>query len=224
VFGQIGSAGATPQDFYNLNDAKSHMNMDIPHVVNILTSYELPFGKGHKLLNWQNPISNALVSGWTIAGAQTYRAGTLIFMTTPGNPLGNGVLFAPATKANRSGLPIRTGQDWKSLDPNNASSRFFTAGSYTAAPQFTLGTAAFYDSALRQPVVFTENLSIVKRTTLWQNDKNPIVLTYRADGFNIFNRTMFGGVNATIGNANFGRPSGPQVGARLITMGLRLEF
>jgi hypothetical protein len=224
VFGQIGSAGATPQDFYNLNDAKSHMNMDIPHVVNILTSYELPFGKGHKLLNWQNPISNALVSGWTIAGAQTYRAGTLIFMTTPGNPLGYGVLFAPATKANRSGLPIRTGQDWKSLDPNNASSRFFTAGSYTAAPQFTLGTAAFYDSALRQPVVFTENLSIVKRTTLWQNDKNPIVLTYRADGFNIFNRTMFGGVNATIGNANFGRPSGPQVGARLITMGLRLEF
>ena len=50
------------------------------------------------------------------------------------------------------------------------------------------------------------------------------VLTYRADGFNIFNRTSFGGVNGTVGNANFGRPTAPQVGARLITMGLRLEF
>ena len=27
-----------------------------------------------------------------------------------------------------------------------------------------------------------------------------------------------------IGNANFGRPSGPQLGPRAITMGLRLEF
>ena len=65
---------------------------------------------------------------------------------------------------------------------------------------------------------------IVKRTTLWNNDSNSIVLTYRADGFNIFNRTNFGGVVGTVGNANFGRPTGPQVGARLITMGLRLDF
>jgi len=27
-----------------------------------------------------------------------------------------------------------------------------------------------------------------------------------------------------VGNANFGRPTGPQVGARAITMGLRLNF
>ena len=72
--------------------------------------------------------------------------------------------------------------------------------------------------------MFTENLSIVKRTTLWANDRNPVVLVYRADGFNIFNRTNFGGVNGTVGNANFGRPTAPQVGARAITMGLRVEF
>ena len=71
-----------------------------------------------------------------------------------------------------------------------------------------------------------ERLSIVKRTTLFANEKNPVVLTVRADGFNIFNRTVFGtgGANVTIGNANFGRPTGPQNGARIITMGLRLEF
>ena len=69
-----------------------------------------------------------------------------------------------------------------------------------------------------------ERISIVKRTKLLNNDKNPIVLTYRADAFNLLNRTVFGGIVGTVGNANFGRPTGPQNGARIITMGLRLSF
>jgi hypothetical protein len=223
VFSQLGGQGS-PQDYNNLPDAKSFMPFDIPHVFNILSTFDMPFGKGQKYLGSTNKITSALVSGWTISSAQVYRKGTLLQLVTPGNPLGNGVLFAPLTKANRSAVPIRTGVDRMTLDPNNPNIRFFNAAAFTAAPQYTLGTAAFYHTDFRQPVVFTENLSIVKRTTLWNNDKNPVVLTYRTDGFNIFNRTNFGGVNGTVGNVNFGRPTGPQNGARLITMGLRLEF
>ncbi len=65
-----------------------------------------------------------------------------------------------------------------------------------------------------------ENISIVKNFAIWESVK----LTYRADAFNIFNRTDFGGINGTVGNANFGRPSGAQIGPRAITMGLRAEF
>jgi hypothetical protein len=223
VFSQQGGQGS-PQDYGNVEDSKSFMPFDIPHVFNILTTFDLPFGKGKKFINVNNKVGSALASGWTVSGIQTYRAGTLLQLVTPGNPLGNGVLFAPLTKANLSAVPILTNVDRTTLDPNNPSSRYFNAGAFTAAPQFTLGTAAFYQNDFRQPLFFTEQLSIVKRTTLFQNDKNPIVLTYRADGFNIFNRTNFGGVNGTVGNANFGRPSAPQNSARLITMGLRLEF
>ncbi len=222
VFSQGGTAA--PQDFHNIREAKSHMPFDIPHVFNILSTFDLPFGKGRKFLNSDNPAVRIVAGGWTIATAQVYRKGTLIQAVTPGNPLGNGVLFAPQTKANRTGQAIRTGIDRTTLDPNNPNTRFFNPGAYSAAPQFTLGTAAFFDSAFRQPAVFTENLSLVKRTTLFQNDKNPIVLTWRSDAFNLFNRTNFGGVVGAIGNANFGRPTGPQNGPRLITMGLRLEF
>ena len=167
-----------------------------------------------------------MAGGWTIATAQVYRRGTLFQLATPGNPLGNGVLFAPLTKANLTGTSIRTGIDRTTLDPNAPAAsptQFFNPASVSSAPRFTLGTAAFYQNDLRQPAVFTENLAIVKRTTLWENDKNPIVLTFRADGFNIFNRTNFG-VNGTLGSPIFGRPTGPQNGARLITMGLRLQF
>ncbi|MFO0364773.1 MAG: TonB-dependent receptor domain-containing protein [Acidobacteriota bacterium] len=223
VFSQLGGQGS-PQDYYNLPDAKSFMPFDIPHVLNILATYDLPFGKGKKYLGSANRLVNLATGGWTIAGTAVYRKGTLIQAATPGNPLGNGVLFAPLTKANRSGAPIRTGIDRTTLDPNNPNTRFFNPAAYTAAPLFTLGTAAFYDNAFRQPAVFTENFAIVKRMALFETEKNPVVLIYRADGFNIFNRTNFGGVNGTIGNANFGRPTGPQNGARLITMGLRLEF
>ncbi|MBL0159510.1 MAG: TonB-dependent receptor [Bryobacterales bacterium] len=222
VFGQGGTAA--PQDFYNLSDAKSFMPFDIPHVLNIMTVYDLPFGKGRKFASNGNAFTNALIGGWTVSGLMVYRKGTLIQLVTPGNPLGNGVIFAPQTKANIGTGPIRTGIDRTTLDPNNPSTRWFNASAFTAAPAYTLGNAAFFHNEFRQPAVFSENLSIVKRTTLWANDKNPVVLTYRADGFNIFNRTNFGGVNGTIGNAAFGRPTAVQVGARLITMGLRLEF
>ncbi|MCC6536808.1 MAG: TonB-dependent receptor [Bryobacterales bacterium] len=223
VFSQQGGASA-PQDFNNVQEAKSYMPFDIPHVFNILSSFDLPVGKGRKFLGNAGHALNAVVGGWTLSSAQVYRKGTLIQAITPGNPLGNGVIFAPQTKANRTGQAIRTGIDRSTLDPNNPATRFFNTGAYTAAPQFTLGTAAFFDSAFRQPAVFTENLSLVKRTTLVPNDRNPIVLTWRMDAFNLFNRTNFGGVNGTIGNVNFGRPTGPQNGARIITMGLRLEF
>lgn len=224
VFGQIGSPGATPQDYNNLPDSKSFSNMDVPQVFNLMLSYDLPFGRGKRWMSNSNQLVNALVGGWTIANIDQYRKGTLIWLNTPGNPLGNGVLFSPVTKANIGSGPIRTGIDRTTLDPNNPSTRWFNASAFTAAPQYTLGNAAFYHDDFRQPAVMFENLSVVKRTTLWANDKNPVVLVYRADGFNIFNRTCFGGVVGTVGNANFGRPTGVQVGARAITMGLRLEF
>lgn len=223
VFNQIGSPG-TPQDYNNVKDGKSYMHFDIPHVLNILLSYDLPFGKGKRWMGSSNAFTNALVGGWTIASADVYRKGTLLQIVTPGNPLGSGVLFAPLTKAVAGSVPVRTGIDRTTLDPNDPATRFFNVGSFTAAPAFTLGTAAFYHNDFRQPAVFTENLSIVKRTTLWQNDKNPVVLTYRADGFNIFNRTNFGGVVGTIGHPNFGRTTAVQNTARSITMGLRFEF
>jgi hypothetical protein len=225
-FRQVFTQGglAAPQDFNNVREAKSFMPFDIPHVLNILTTYDLPFGRGKKWAANANSFTNALVGGWTIAGAQNYRKGGLIQLITPGNPLGPGVLFAPQTKANFGSGPIRTGIDRTTLDPNDPSTRWFNPTAFAPAPQFTLGTAAFFHNDFRQPAVFTENFSIVKRTTLWENERNPIVLIYRADGFNIFNRTNFGGVVGTVGNANFGRPTGAQLGPRIITMGLRLEF
>jgi hypothetical protein len=222
VFTQVGTA--TAQDYNNLSDAKSYMPFDIPHVFNLLASYDLPFGKGKRYLNYSNGFANAVFGGWTVASTMQWRGGNVIRAETPGNPLGNGVLFAPVTKANRNENPLRTSLSYKDLDPRGNNTRWFNTNVYSAAPNFTLGTAAFFATDFRNPNVLSENISVVKRTLLWDNDKNPVTLIYRMDAFNLTNRTRFGGIVGAIGNPNFGLPTGPQVGARLVTMGLRLEF
>ncbi len=221
IFSQHFNIGA--QDAYNLNDMKSFLPFDQPHVFNLLWSYDLPFGNGKRFLGSSNRIVNGVVGGWILSGAQRYYSGNLIQLVTPGNPLA-ATLFSTTTKANVGSGPIRTGVAYDTLDPNNPAIRFFNAAAFTTAAPFTLGNAALYHNDFRQPMIAFENISIIKKTTLFKNDRNPVVLNYRADAFNLFNRTRFGGVNGVVGNANFGRPTGPQVGARAITMGLRLEF
>jgi hypothetical protein len=222
VFGQFGMA--IPQDYYNIMASKSHLPFDQPHVGTLLMTYTLPFGKNKRFLGSSHRIINALVSNWTISSASRWASGNLIQIVTPGNPLGAGVIFAGQTKAMATGAGVRTGQGRMDLDPNVAASRWLNPGAFVPAPAFTLGTSAFFHDDMRQPPTFSDNIGIVKRTVLWENDRNPVTLTYRADAFNAFNRTNFGGVVGLVGNVNFGRPTLPQLGPRLITMGLRLDF
>lgn len=221
IFSQHFNIGA--QDAYNLSDMKSFNPFDQPHVLNILWTYDLPFGQGKRFLGSANHLLNAAVGGWTISGAQRYYSGNLIQLVTPGNPL-SATLFSTTTKANTTGAPIRLNTDRSTLDPNDPSSRWLNPAAFSAAAPFTLGSAALYHDDFRQPMVAFENMSFSKRTVLFPNEKNPIDIQIRADAFNLFNRTRFGGINGVVGNANFGRPGGPQVGARAITMGLRVNF
>ncbi|MEP7366412.1 MAG: carboxypeptidase regulatory-like domain-containing protein [Acidobacteriota bacterium] len=224
IFSQHFNVGA--QDAYNLDDMKSYLPFDQPHIFNVLSSYEIPVGKGKKLLNSDSKLMNLLVGGWNVAAALQYRSGTLFQIATPGNPLGNGVLFSRLTKANTTGSAVRTGVDYSTLDPGDTSVRFFNSGTnapFASAPLYTLGSSSLYNSAFRQPMVREENFSISKKFKWEINDTRSIDFIYRADMFNLFNRTNFG-VNGAIGNSSFGAATGPQSGPRIITMGLRLDF
>lgn len=217
------STNVQTQDSYNLADAKSFLPMHLPHVFNLLNSYSLPFGRGRKFLGSTNRVTNLLVGNWTISSAHQYRSSSMIQVQTPGNPLGAGELFSRITKANVTGNPILTGVDRRDLDPNNPNIRWFNSGAnspFSAASPYTLGNASIYYNDFRNPRYLSENVSIVKDFAFTES----IRLQYRADAFNILNRTCFGGINGTVGNANFGRPSGVQIGPRAITMGLRLMF
>ncbi len=212
-----------PQDNYNLTQPKSYLPFDLPNVFNFLSSYDLPFGNGKRFLGGKNRVVNAVVGNWTVSDTHQYRSGALIALTCP-NTLGNGVLFTSSRMCNANGGTLLTGQDRTSLDPNNPNSLYFNAAPFSIPSQFSFGTSSQYNGRFRQPPVLVDNIALVKQLAIWpKGDGNQLRLQLRADAFNPFNRTNFG-VNGTVGNANFGRATGPQYGPRLITMGLRLYF
>lgn len=212
-----------PQDMYNLNQAKSYSAFDFPNVFNFLSSYDLPFGSGKRFLNTSNRLLNAVVGNWTLADTHQYRSGALLPLTCP-DTLGNGVLFTDAMMCNENGGSVLSGQSRTSLNPNNPNSIYFNAAAFSTPGQYSFGTSSQYNSLFRQPPVFTDNISLVKQLYIWpKGDGSRMRLQIRADAFNAFNRTNFA-VNGTVGNANFGRATGPQDGPRIITMGLRLYF
>jgi hypothetical protein len=228
----------TPQNNYDLSDTKSLLPFDQPHMVNILNSIDLPFGRGRKFFGASNRVVDTIIGGWTLGVINRYASGGPLDIVAP-NTLNAGTLFTQYKKANLTGVGIRTGIDRTTLDPNNPSIRYFgctpqAIGSSTTqfqcAPnstpfsipgEFAFGTASQFMSAFRQTPVFTENISIVKQFNITGDGR--VRFVYSANIFNLFNRTNFG-VNGTIGNADFGKATGPQQTARFITMGGRLEF
>ena len=211
-----------PQDMFNLNQSKSYLAFDQPNVFNFLNSYRLPFGKGKKFLANSGRLMNLVVGDWTIADDHNYHSGSLIPLTCT-NTLGNGVLFTDARMCNENGGPILTGQSRTSLNPNNPASLYFAAAAFSIPGQYSFGTSSQYNSKFRQPPVFNDNFALIKQLILVTKGDEAVRLQLRADANNMFNRTNFA-VNGTVGNANFGRATGPQDGPRIITMGLRLYF
>jgi len=212
-----------PQDMYNLTQPKSYLPFDLPNVFNFLSSYDLPLGKGKRFFTNSSRALNAVIGGWTIADTHQYRSGALFALNCT-NTLGNGVLFTDARMCNNNGGTLRTGQSRTSLDPNNPASLYFNAAPFSVPGQFSFGTSSQYVGNFRQPPVLVDNISIVKQVAIWpKGDGERMRLQLSANAFNPFNRTNFG-VNGTVGNANFGRATGPQYGPRIITMQARLYF
>ena len=223
IFNQaFGTAGynVAAQDNYNYSEMKSYQPFDLPHVFNLLLSYDLPFGKGKKYMKSSHFVSNLVFGGWNVSGIARYQSGPLIEVQAPANTLGTGVLFTFLKKANVGSGPIRTGIDRTKLDPNDPSTRWL----FTVPGQYDLGRAATFYGDFRNPPILDERIAIQKRMRFPVRADRSVDLIYRVDAFNVFNRTSFGGIVGVIGNPNFGRPTGPQTGARLITMGLRLDF
>jgi hypothetical protein len=88
------SQGGT-QNPFNLKAEKAVSNQDVPNNFVLSYLYNLPVGRGHKLLGDANPIVNQIVGGWRIGGIQRYLSGEpLSFYGAIGIPgFDNGIRF-----------------------------------------------------------------------------------------------------------------------------------
>lgn len=235
------------QDYYNPRGARSVTSSDIPQVIALSYTYELPIGKGKTYLN-HGVVMNELAGGWEVSGIQQYQSGRPIHIEydafgsanpyyatdgfsfrpniVPGQPLIN-----PAYNKRCSGPAPRT--------PGVASCAIYiNPNAFVAPPQGQFGNAPTFLAGLRLPFYLNESLSASKRFPLHGRAN----LMFQANFFNAFNRVVFsngGNPNTFIFNnapANlspatlattssvFGQFTAQQNAPRMIQFALKLEF
>jgi hypothetical protein len=242
-------AGSFAQDYYNPKGERSVTSSDIPHVVSLSYTYELPFGHNKHFLN-HGGVVDKVAGGWSVSGLHQYQSGRPIHIeydaTGGSNPFfaaGDGFSFRPNIVPNQ---PLKnpsynrscSGPILPSQVGRSACQFYINPAAFSAPAVGTFGNAPNLISALRMPAYINEDLSISKRTTIHDN----LNLQFQANFFNAFNRTIFssgGNAQTFIANAAppnlsqaalansqtvFGIMAAQQNGARSIQFGLRLEF
>ena len=209
---QIAGLGPGGQTHYNRSLEKAISTNDIPHNLALSYVYELPFGPGKAFLNRGGAVGK-IAGGWTFTGIHQYYSGRPIVLTANNTlPLFNGVLRPDVI----SGVERQLAYD--NFDPRM--DRWINPAAFAAPSGFRLGTAARSYTDLRAPGFLNESFGLIKRTPLTER----VLLTFRAEFFNAFNRVVFAAPEGNINNANFGRIARQANNPRQGQLALRLEF
>ena len=240
-------AGSFYQNYYDPKAERAVTSSDIPHVVSLSYTYVLPFGHNQRYLN--HGVLSAAAGGWSVSGIHQYQSGRPIHIeydafgaSNPYFAAGDGFSFRPNLVP---GQPLKNPQYNRSCSgplPTTAGRnpcQFYINPAAFAIPQSgQFGNAPNLISALRMPAYINEDLSVSKRTQIFER----LDLQFQANFFNALNRTIFssGGnaqtfiINAappdlsggSLQNSNsvFGIMTSQQNAARVIQFGMKLEF
>jgi len=111
---------------------KALSDLHIPHNFVADFTYMLPFGTGRKLLADSNPVINALLGNWQLAGIWTMRS-------TPPSTVSMSAARVNFAAAGVQARPNRIG-DGNLPDSERTADRWFDTGAFVLPPPFTPGT------------------------------------------------------------------------------------
>jgi hypothetical protein len=213
------STGGGETDYPEINTCRAcdtaSSDADIRHTFSANTVYRLPFGKGRPYLS-QSRFGDALLGGWELSGTGTARSGIPVNVTITRDP-----------SAVPDGLSIENGASFQrpnyvagvSLVPGNQSiNNWINAAAFTIPANGTWGNAG---------------RNLVRGPDFWQTDaalsrdfqiNERLMLVFRVEAFNIFNRAQFGNPNGNFSSASFGRITTTVNGTSATGSGTPREF
>lgn len=211
-FGSVEVGGS--QGYQNgLYDRRSERSVDPTDVSNRLVIsgiYELPFGRG-KAINPSNPFVNKVVGGWQLNAISTMQGGLPLVVRGANNFLAN--------RPNSTGVSAK-------LD-NPTAERWFDTTQFVNPPNFTFGNLGRALPDVRSPGIINFDVSAIKDTLLTEG----LRLQFRAEAFNVFNKTNLGSPNVSFSPGPDGRNQSANFGTitssrdpRIIQFGVRLVF
>jgi hypothetical protein len=200
------------EDNGNRRLEKSIGQFDQTHTVKLSTIFELPFGRGKRYLT--HGVGNAVLGGWRLTGTQVYASGYPLGVTRS----------APLPIFNGSNRPwITSYEGWQTqydgrFDPGKET--YLNAAAFPAQPNYLLGNATRYNPKLRGFPTLNENVSLGKAFAF----REQLRLDFRAEAFNLLNRTVFSNPNTNLSSASFGIVSGQSNAPRQMQFALKLYW
>jgi hypothetical protein len=167
-------------------------NNDQTHLINIASTYELPFGKGRKHLN-TGGVVNAAFGGWQISPLLSYATGTPQTVNVSGDPLGNGTGNRPNVLP---GVPLQFSYSnvYKGLP-------VFNAAAFSDPGPWVIGDEKRVLAGIRGPFFLNENVALAKYFPVGEHLKLKLEMEF----FNVLNRVVFCGPNTNLNDPNFGK-------------------
>ncbi|HXK06039.1 MAG TPA: TonB-dependent receptor [Verrucomicrobiae bacterium] len=207
----LNGGNAGPQNPYDMKSEYSLANVDTPLRWSTGFTYELPFGKGKKMLSTSKAL-DYLVGGWNINGLSVYQSGFPIQITQATN--NNSVFGYASQRPSATGVsPVTSG----SLE--NRLGNYINAAAFSTVPRGSFGNIA-RTLDMRGPGQANWDMSLFKTLSITEKFKGQ----FRAEALNAFNTPMFAAPNATFGSGSFGKITSQVNFSRMIQLGIRLYF
>jgi hypothetical protein len=187
-------------------------DFDRTHVFSIGHTWVLPFGPGQPFLSGVTGIGKQIVSGWQFNGITQFQSGL------PFSPSLNN------TASLNSDVGLRPdligGADPYNVPGGQNRTLWFNPSAYTIPALYQYGNAG--RNSLRGPGLFTADWSFGKAFPI----RERMSLTFRAELFNVFNRTNLANPNGAVdaGAGSAGVITSLSNPMRQTQLGLRLAF
>jgi hypothetical protein len=200
-------------DQYNRRLDKSIGGYDQTHNFKVSYVWELPFGRGKRLLS--SGLASRLAGGWRFSGIQTVQSGLPLSLT-------NNNTYNIFNGRNPATVSTYNGWETHVSNPNwFGSDRFFQSPSYFGPqPANQLGNATRYNPKARTRPAFGNNISLAKSIAL----REPMHIDFRAEAFNLFNAPRFGTGSTNLSDPNFGVVRTQINPPRQLQLALKLYF
>jgi len=209
------TGAGTVQDWNNARLEKALASYDVPHRAVLSYVYDLPFGKGHKVLGNAGGVGGKLVSGWGLSGTTVFQSGFPLVITAQPTTLSN-------TFGGGAPRPNVVGGCQKDVSgtAQERLNKWFNTACFTQPGPFAFGNEGRTDAGLRNIGINNWDVALSKTTAFTERVK----LRFETEFFNIANRTQFSPPNAQLGNPSFGIVTAVRNQPRLVQFALRLSF
>ena len=207
----------TPQNVYDIQNDQGIGAYDQPFNNTTSFVFEVPFGRGRAFGSDLNPVIDTVFGGWVLSGVNTMTSGQPINFRYGPSPVTNNLpsfLGGVALRPNVICDPIN-----RETRANPTSGYFVRSCLTTPTLDQPFGNAG--RNIARSDSFFQFDLGVHKQFRLPINEETR--LEFRAEFFNLFNKTNFQAANPDINSAAFGNISST-FPARQIQLAVKFTF